>query len=533
MLAAVAGAWFLSTQAPRPWSRAAAVGTLVSIRVAHAVAWPAAALGVVTLGWRVARGRRLGRPRPRSARALLACGSALVGLVALEVAAAAFLARAHRVSIGPATGATDPDPGAIHLVVIGESSARGVPYARWLSVGRIVGDELGRALSGRKVEVEVLAEDGATLERAARRLDALKRRPDAVIVYAGHNEVCGRFPLGRAVPHYLDETTWADRVSAWVRRASPLDRLIQEGIDGQRRDSTPSHDDRRLVDVPACTPEESAHLLDDFRARLDGLLTYCGRAGVLPILIIPPGNDGGFDPSRSVLDPATPREARERLDREMRALRTAERSEPARCLGGYRAILARHPEFAEAHFRLARLLEGSGDHAGANTHYILARDRDGLPMRCPTPFEGAIRDAARRADGVLVDGPAVLRRASTRGIIDRRLMHDAQHPTLIGYAALAEDLLAQLKRRGAFGWPADAPAPRVDPAACAARYGMDRRKWSVVCYYSQVMWSGACEYRYEESERASTEARYGLMIQALGSGVPPQAIGLLDPAPTP
>jgi hypothetical protein len=290
-VAVVAAAWFASSRAPRPVARDVAIWTLRSIRVAHELAWLFATVGVVVLGWRVVQGRRAGLRRPRSARGLLACGSILLGLAGLELAASAYQARAHRIVAGPGivpdSRGKSARPDDLYLVVLGESSAMGEPYAVWFSVGRIVEWQLRLIFPGRRIRVDVLAENGATLERAIRKLDALPRRPDAVIVYAGHNEISGRFPLGRAVPHYADEVTPLDRLAGRIWRVSPLDRMLQEGLDDQGKDAPPLGQ-RRLIDVPAFSAEEFSRLRRDFRSRLEALVDGCGRSGILPILIIPP-----------------------------------------------------------------------------------------------------------------------------------------------------------------------------------------------------------------------------------------------------
>ncbi len=527
----VAATWFGSSWVPRPVAREAAIWALRSIRIAHGLAWPVAAAGAVGLGARVVRGRRAGCPRPGSARGLLAFGSTLIGLAGLDLAALAYQARAHRVvdrpRIVPDAWAKSARPADLYLVVLGESSALGEPYAAWLSVGRIVEWQLRPVFPDRNVRVDVLAEPGATLERAVARFEVLPRKPDAVIVYSGHNEVSGRFPLGRATPHYLDEVTPLDRLSARVASVSPLDRMLLEGIDSQGKDGPPRVERRRLVDVPACGPAEFAGLRRDFRARLEALVVGCVRSGILPILIIPPGNDGGFEPNRSVLDPSTPRADRESFEREFRAIRAAEEADAGRARESYRSILARHPGFAEAHFRLARLLERSGAFDEANRHYILARDLDGPPIRCTTDLEDGYRAASTRGDCILIDGPAVLRKATRHGILDGRVLHDAQHPTLIGHVALAGEILARLKARGAFGWPPDRPAPALDPAECAAHFGMDPLKWAYVCYYSQVMYLGSCGLRFEDAERREAARRYAAAIQFMVRRVPPEKLGLL------
>src|SRR5262249_59520384 len=93
-----------------------------------------------------------------------------------------------------------PDPPgdpAIDLVVVGESSAEGVPYNEWLSIGRLVAWKLEDALPGRHVRLQTLAISGDTLELQHRKLASLTRRPDLMIVYCGHNEFGSR-PTARA-----------------------------------------------------------------------------------------------------------------------------------------------------------------------------------------------------------------------------------------------------------------------------------------------------------------------------------------------
>ena len=91
------------------------------------------------------------------------------------------------------------------LVVVGESSAAGAPFEKWLSIGRIVAWQLGEVIPGRRVRALVLASPGDTLETQYHRLAELRRRPDAVIVYCGHNEFLARIPWSRKVPHYRDD----------------------------------------------------------------------------------------------------------------------------------------------------------------------------------------------------------------------------------------------------------------------------------------------------------------------------------------
>ena len=88
--------------------------------------------------------------------------------------------------------------------------------------------------------------------------------------------------------------------------------MIQEGIEANGLgDPPPPEITRQLVDVPACTTDEYAERKDDFRRRLEAIVAHCERTGTLAVLLVPPGNDSGFEPNRSTLPAATTRAKRE------------------------------------------------------------------------------------------------------------------------------------------------------------------------------------------------------------------------------
>jgi hypothetical protein len=196
-------------------------------------------------------------------------------------------------------------------------------------------------------------------------------------------------------------------------------------------------------------------------------------------------------------------------------------------MGAYRALLARQPTFAEAHFRLARLLEASGAWGEANRHYILARDHDGLPLRCPSPFLDAYRAvAARHRDAILIDGPAVLRAVSPHGILDDHVFNDGQHPSLRGYIALAQAILERLHACRAFGWPQDAEPPLIDPVACADHFGMGAKEWATVCGRASWFLGSMAYIRFDPAERMAKAKRLEEADRRIAAGTPPEAMGI-------
>jgi len=538
---------------------------LIAAELAYGVAVAAAIPGTLVLGLLFFRRRWSGPSRAALARPLVLCLALLLASLAAEAASAIWQYRAHRFSAMPVGGfwrdtgssprsrfrtpvaefalSTDfPDPVGdrdIDLVILGESSAAGVPYSNWLSIGSILIWKMSEAIPGRPIRPRVLARSGDTLEWQHRELTNLPRRPDLLIIYCGHNELTSRLAESRDLDHYDDQrmpTAW-DMLVERIERASPLFGLIHETAEKCRIAIPPSSNGRRnLVDVPFYTSTEYNALLIDFRRRLETIVSYAKRVGALPVLILPAANDAGFEPSRSFLPARTPRSERESFRREFLAARRLEADDPAAGIERYRALLARQPGFAEAHFRLARLFEQKGAWDDAYRHYIAARDRDGYPMRLMSAFQQVYRDVASRHDCILIDAQSYFHAIGRHGLLDDELFQDGMHPSLRGQIALAQAVLQALHARRAFGWPQDSPTPVIDPAECATHFGLGPAAWRVVCLWGLKFNNLAAPLRYDPSRRLQARDAYAAAADRIAAGAAPESAGLPNigiPAPVP
>jgi lysophospholipase L1-like esterase len=525
VVCAVVPPW-LRAQVTESQFRRIRLGFLTALLSGYLAALAISLVGGVSLGWQCwcQRRRGLGRVHLVKARGLLFCLAMLLALGMAEITAGIWLAWTHRVPVLPVSLPTrfaSPEDEAVHIVVVGESSAEGVPYQNWLSVGEIVAWQLRRAIPGRTFRVENQARSGTRLEQMHQRLAGLTHRPDAILIYAGHNEFYARHAWTHEVsPYYLDDQRLLapEPFRKMAGQFSRLVRLIDEAIDREQVAAPPPRIVRRLIDAPSHTSQEHAELLADFRNRMEAIVSYCRQIGALPILVAPPGNDVDFEPNRSILPPQCPRAQREAFAHAFEEARAREEADPAGSIAAYRVLIERQPGFAESHFRLARLLEAAGRYEEAYLHYIEARDLDGHPLRCLSSFQNVYREMANKFEAILIDGQAVFHSRHPHGMLDDYLFNDGFHPSLEGHVALAEAVLAALKARGAFGWPETTPTPRIDLTECAAHFDVGAATWKHVCYFARSFYDLTAPLRHDSTERQVKRERYLKGMSLLEAG---------------
>ena len=298
-------------------------------------------------------------------------------------------------------------PKTILLAVIGESSAGGYPYQDRLSIGEIVAWKLQEALPDRKVEVRDLSDEGATLEGMSHKLGQLNHLPDALIIYSGHNEFQARFSWGRSG---RTDSGWA----ALALSYSPFCRLIREVRERNAVDGPPeSEEKRQLVDWPVCHDWEYDEILTNFRRTLEVIVNDCESRGVLPILVIPPANDAGFEPSRSVLPVSASVEDRREVEHLFGIARESE-GEPVKSMERYRALFGALAEVRRGALSAGSLARTRRKIRRGESRIRPRRDCDGLPLRCPSPFQDVYRKVASKHNCLLIDGPAELAQVRRR-----------------------------------------------------------------------------------------------------------------------
>jgi tetratricopeptide (TPR) repeat protein len=320
--------------------------------------------------------------------------------------------RAPEVSIDTTWFPAEKAPGTLRIFVQGESSAAGFPYGRWASPAALLQQRLQRAYPEREVEVINTGMAAVTsyvlLDFAE---EILAQRPDAVVIYTGHNEFLGIGGVGSSLASASSPAL--ARTIATLRRLH-LYRALERGLGslGTGADPLAARDGTLMSKVAA---ERSIPLgsplyergLGQFRGNLDRLLARYQAAGIPVFIGTLASNERDQAPFASGDDPA---------------------------------------DSARARFERGRALEAAGDYAAARAEYLAAKDRDELRFRAPEDFNQVIRAVAEARGATVVDVQGALAAASSNGIIGAGLMLEHVHPNVDGYFRLASAYFPALVR---------------------------------------------------------------------------------------
>jgi tetratricopeptide (TPR) repeat protein len=303
-------------------------------------------------------------------------------------------------------------PGTLRIFVQGASSAAGFPYGRWASPAALLQQRLQRAYPDREIEIINTAMAAVTSYALLDFADEIiEQQPDAVVIYAGHNEYLGIGGVGSSLVSARSPTL--ARAVARLRRLHlyhGFERLV-----GRLAPAPGPLADRGGTLMARVAAERSIPLgsplyeqgVEQFHGNLSRLVETYSEAGV-PVFIGTLASNERDQPPFADTPPA----------------------------GGGAA--------AAETFARARELDRQRDHAAAREAYRAARDLDGLRFRAPSEFNNVIRSVAERSGATVVDVEAALAAASSHGIVGEELMLEHVHPNVAGYFELASAFYAPL-----------------------------------------------------------------------------------------
>jgi lysophospholipase L1-like esterase len=364
------------------------------------------------------------------------------------------------------------EPGTFRVFVQGGSTAAGWPYGYGASLAGMLQQRLQASFPQRNIEVidtaMIAVNSYALLDFAE---EIIAQQPDAVLIYAGHNEYLGILGVGsvvsagRARPVVLAWLALHElRLYQLLERAYTATRAWLPAGEDATAESRGSLMHRIVAERRIPLDSLLYHQgMAQFQGNLAALLERYRDAGVPVFIGTLASNEKDLEPFISAPAPETDAAAwRRNYATAVEAIRAGE-TDLARA--ALEAIVAEEDHAAAGYFALGQVLESQGDYPLARQAYLAAKDRDQLRFRAPEAFNSIIRDVAAQHGARVVEVQDRLLQAAEHGIIGDDLMLEHLHPNVEGYFLLADAYYAALREAGMIGaWEQAIPVPQARDA---------------------------------------------------------------------
>jgi len=373
------------------------------------------------------------------------------------------------------------EAGTMRIFVLGESTTVGYPYFhngsfhRWLQ-WRLMHDHPDRKIE--MVNVSLTAVNSYTVAGFAQ--EVVRYEPDAVLIYAGHNEYYGALGVGST--ERLGSSPGMVRFLLWTRRSRVVQLMGKVmGWIGRQAGAGSSKGGKTRMEVMAGDQQivygsrEFYKGIDQFRENMDRTLGIFQRAGVPVYLSNLVCNEKDLRPLASW--PAAQRlapVAQQQLVRGQQALGAGD------SVAAWNALLSADSVdsgYALCRYDLGRLAYDKGEFGLAARYLASAKELDALRFRAPDSINGVISALVKKYKNVhLVDAKKVFGEKSQHGLVGDPLILDHVHPNLRGYALLAGAFYTAMGGRGEMVYE-DMPVTVVDSLNGVYRIAHLRRSW--------------------------------------------------------
>jgi len=355
------------------------------------------------------------------------------------------------------------------VIVQGGSTAAGFPYGLGASIAGTLDQRLKASMPGKHVEVlntAMSAVNSYTLLDFSDEI--IEQRPDAVLIYAGHNEFLGILGIGSnytamgsgittrwflslkelrifQLIQQLYFTLAATADSEDLHHNAERGHPHEAHIDNQRaRTFMAKVAKNKAIELNSSAYEAG---LKQFESNMSSLLRSYRSAGIQVYISTIASNLSDQAPFSSLP-----------LESELQATENALFSGTARPnhqsvvddLQKASAVLSKSAS-ADLHFQVGRLAIELREVEIAKKHFALALDHDQLRFRAPQAINSIIRRLANEYNAVLVDSYEELSIRSPNGIVGNTMMLEHLHPNLQGYFVISnafyESMIAHKKVR--------------------------------------------------------------------------------------
>jgi tetratricopeptide (TPR) repeat protein len=308
----------------------------------------------------------------------------------------------------------------LRIFVMGESAAAGFPYPANGAFSSVLADALQDVLPNDTVEVVnlgIAATNSYTIADLAP--EVIAQRPDAILIYAGHNEYYGALGAGSAetlgaVPGFVRLYLRLQRFKTFL-----LLRNVFGDVVGMARGDSP-------FASPDPHPSRMETVVRDQRITLGGKVYERGKRQFESNLVV------AFDAFRRAGVPvfigSTPSNLRDQKP--------------------FGSLAAPNDSSATAAFDSARGALARRDTSRARVLFARARDLDLIRFRAPGEFQEIIKRVAAKTGAHYVPSEEAFDSAAQYGIPGEDLFLEHVHPNASGHLLLGSTYFEALKRAG-------------------------------------------------------------------------------------
>ena len=308
------------------------------------------------------------------------------------------------------------------IFVMGSSTVYGFPYERNLMFSRILNQQLENAWPSKKIEVvntAITAINSFTLFDFIDQI--LKQKPDAILIYAGHNEFYGAFGIGSNETMSRNRGLTKLHISLMNLKIYQLIRNIISGITGRigggSKEEVHGTLMKRMVadkDI-LLNSEEYKIAMERYRQNMDEILQKATKKNVPVFLSELVCNINGMEP--------------------------------------FNSVKADGLEAAGDVFLQAGKAEDNQDYQSALGLYYKAKDLDCIRFRASEDVNQIVNELAVKYSVFRVPMLSQFQEHSPNKLIGNNLMTEHVHPNIEGNFLMAEAFLISIEKSGIFGEP--------------------------------------------------------------------------------
>ncbi|MCB9013005.1 MAG: hypothetical protein H6539_03100 [Bacteroidales bacterium] len=316
------------------------------------------------------------------------------------------------------------DPNTFRVFVMGSSTVFGFPYESNLMFPRILQSELEAKFPGKKIEVintAITAINSYTLLDFTD--DILAEKPDAVLIYAGHNEFYGA--MGAASNEGLGRKRGIIMLNMKLMNFR-LYQLLRNSIDKIRAGKNQTNQEMRQTTLMARIvgnnnieygSREYWMGIEQYRANVSSILEKASKKKVPVFISTLVSNVEGIRPLSSVNNDPT--------------------------------------DSADIIYSHAKTAAETGDYGEAGRLYTLARDLDRIRFRASSDINSTVEELSKKYNATLVPMVKEFEAHSPNGLVGNNLLTEHVHPNISGYFLMANTFYNALVNSGIIGEKSD------------------------------------------------------------------------------